>query len=158
MKHPRKLNLKPSTTASVKLAPSKTPKVDPDRMAAALGAEARAKGCEKIPEAAVKHPDTASLTWIAPPNPSSCGCIWRRCEEFGDVVVEQCAEHQSDPLDVTFTDLTILAREVAFNRSAFDDPRLAEMCMRHGPAMVQKLDEYFEAQVSRFRYGQERHS
>lgn len=31
--------------------------------------------------------------WLDEPNASGCGCVWRRCEEYGDVLIEQCTEH-----------------------------------------------------------------
>jgi hypothetical protein len=76
-----------------------------------------------------------------------CGCQWRRTVEFGDVNTP-CRAHAPDPLSVTRTDLSLLADSVA--RKGRDDESenmLAEMCTRHGPTNVQKLDAWFEAKL-----------
>ncbi len=100
--------------------------------------------------------DTAvgALTWVAPPNPSSCGCVWRRCTEFGDVITEQCFDHA---VDTVMSTLTELAAEVAGGRGTDAvTERVADTCTRLGPNVVQTLDQLFESEVARIRTGKER--
>lgn len=96
-----------------------------------------------------------NLTWVAPPNPSSCGCVWRRCTEFGDIITAQCFDHA---LDTVMSSLTELAELVARNRNTPDEvaDRVAAECTRLGPNVVQTLDNFFESEVARIRYGKER--
>ncbi len=113
----------------------------------------------------MKHQETAgmklvdtgavNLSWVAPPNPSSCGCVWRRCTEFGDVITAQCFDHA---LDTVMSSLTELAALVALNRNTPDEvaDRVAAECTRLGPNVVQTLDQFFESEVARIRYGKDR--
>jgi hypothetical protein len=61
-------------------------------------------------------------------------------------------------LDRTLSRIGELAADVGHNRRTRDDVarELAELCTRHGPAAVQALDEYFEAETARIRSGKER--
>lgn len=115
--------------------------------------------------ATVKQPDTAdrklvdtevgNLSWVAPPNPSECGCVWRRCSEFGDVVTSQCFDHA---IETVMGTLTEIAREVARNRKTPEEvaDKVAAECTLLGPNVVQTLDRFFESEVTRIRYGKDR--
>jgi len=96
-----------------------------------------------------------NLSWVAPPNTSSCGCVGRRCAEFGDVITAQCFDHA---LDTVMGTITEIAQEVARNRKTPDEvsDKLAEECTRLGPNLVRTLDQFFESEVTRIRYGKER--
>jgi len=100
-------------------------------------------------------PLLGGLTWVGPPFTSTCGCLWRRAKEYGDVVTEQCAEHA---VKSAMSALKELAGEVAHNRLDSDSaaPQVAEICTRFGPSTVRILDKFFESEVTRIRYGKER--
>lgn len=103
----------------------------------------------------IEHDD---LTWMSAPERSSCGCVFRRCREYGDIVVEQCDAHTTDPVRGTLTDVACLAMSFVGGGVTEDEAqrRLAELATRHGPANVRTIDAYFDSEVVRLRSGQER--
>lgn len=58
-----------------------------------------------------------------------------------------------DPLEPTKDGLRAIAADVAAGRRSYEQaqPDVAELCMRHGPALVRPLDAYFEAEIARIK-------
>jgi hypothetical protein len=54
--------------------------------------------------------------------------------------------------------LTEIAEEVARNRKTPEEmaDKIAAECTRLGPNVVQTLDQFFESEVARIRYGKDR--
>ena len=88
------------------------------------------------------------LDWLTDPSPSRCGCVWKRCREYGDVVLSQCQDHA---IGSALGSIEFLAKQAVRSGFQEDAPELERIMRRFGPGAQQLLRTYYEREKDRLR-------